>query len=237
MSEQEELECQNHANCGEYCYTQREREMVLCEDCLDSFEQRQRDYKELEVLRTRCADLQSRLDAAEKRARKAEADSHRILKTYKGLERVAGVVSDHSDEVCGENNELRQRIAALEAENERLRANPAPELWQKAVAWVIADSVAAIGGFAPIYYNEDGAKRWAEGRNIIPLYAAPVAQPEVHLNSADKLPPVGCPLLIELPSGLTRAERTGIIADKANSMEYRTADGRMVYGRFPWTYP
>lgn len=59
--------------------------------------------------------LQSRLDAAEARARKAETDSHRILKTYKGFERVAGVVSDNSDQVCGENNLLRQQLAERDA--------------------------------------------------------------------------------------------------------------------------
>ncbi len=47
-----EMECQNHANCGDYCETEREREMVLCEDCLDSFDQRQADLAELKALRT-----------------------------------------------------------------------------------------------------------------------------------------------------------------------------------------
>lgn len=116
MTEQlEELECQNHANCGDYCETEREREMVLCEDCLDSFDQRQRDQAELKTLRGKVVDLQSRLDAAEKRARKAEADSRRILKAHKGLERVARVVSDNSDQVCGENNLLRQQLAERDA--------------------------------------------------------------------------------------------------------------------------
>lgn len=47
----EDLECQNHANCGDYCETEREREMVLCEDCLDSFDQRQSDLAEIKSLR------------------------------------------------------------------------------------------------------------------------------------------------------------------------------------------
>jgi reverse gyrase len=51
MSAFEDMECQNHANCGDYCETEREREMVLCEDCLDSFDQRQADLAELTRLR------------------------------------------------------------------------------------------------------------------------------------------------------------------------------------------
>jgi len=52
MSAFEPMECQNHANCGDYCETEREREMVLCGDCLDSFDQRQADLAELKTLRT-----------------------------------------------------------------------------------------------------------------------------------------------------------------------------------------
>lgn len=58
-----------------------------------------------------------------------------------------------------------------------------------------------------------------------------------HLNAASLLPPVACPLLIEVDGRLRRAERTGIIANKADGMEYRLDDGSLIYGRFPWTYP
>lgn len=61
-------------------------------------------------------DLPGELDKALKRARRAEMDSHRILKAHKGLERVSKVVSDHADEVCGENNLLRQQLDQLRAQ-------------------------------------------------------------------------------------------------------------------------
>lgn len=71
-------------------------------------------------------DLPGELDKALKRARRAEMDSHRILKTYKGLERVAKVVSDHADTVCGENNLLRQEVAALKLQLEAMAARLPP---------------------------------------------------------------------------------------------------------------
>lgn len=58
-----------------------------------------------------------------------------------------------------------------------------------------------------------------------------------HLNPADLLPPVTCPLLIEVDDRLLRAERTGIIPNKADGMEYRLDDGSLIYGRYRWTYP
>lgn len=62
--------------------------------------------------------------------------------------------------------------------------------------------------------------------------------PLLHLNSPDHLPPVGCPLLIELQPGcMVEAERTSYIADRSRLMEYRTAQGDAILGRFRWTYP
>lgn len=59
-----------------------------------------------------------------------------------------------------------------------------------------------------------------------------------HLNSASSLPPVACPIVIELPGqGLKRAERTGFVTHKDNQMEYAPADGSKIIGRFRWTYP
>ena len=58
----EELECQNHANCGDYCETQREREMVLCEDCLASFDLRESEQAELKSLRVEVARLKALID-------------------------------------------------------------------------------------------------------------------------------------------------------------------------------
>lgn len=59
----------------------------------------------------------------------------------------------------------------------------------------------------------------------------------IHLNSAERLPPVGCWLVILVGGVLVRAIRTGIIAKKTDDMEYRTEDGTVIYGRYPWTYP
>jgi hypothetical protein len=59
-----------------------------------------------------------------------------------------------------------------------------------------------------------------------------------HLNPASSLPPVACPIVIELPGqGLKRAERTGFVTHKDNQMEYALADGSKIIGRFRWTYP
>lgn len=63
-----------------------------------------------------------------------------------------------------------------------------------------------------------------------------VAEP-VHLNPADQLPPVNCPLLIQVDGELLQAERTSFIASRDRAMVYRLNDGREIEGRFPWTYP
>ena len=57
------------------------------------------------------------------------------------------------------------------------------------------------------------------------------------LNSSDVLPPVGCPLLIELSDVLVPATRTGFIKSKSAEMEYRLANGCLIHGRYRWTYP
>ncbi|MCQ4311741.1 hypothetical protein NAV33_07505 [Pseudomonas stutzeri] len=59
----------------------------------------------------------------------------------------------------------------------------------------------------------------------------------VHLNPADQLPPVACPLLIHVEGELIRAERTAFIASRERAMVYQLEDGRRIEGRFPWTYP
>lgn len=63
-----------------------------------------------------------------------------------------------------------------------------------------------------------------------------IAEP-VHLNPADQLPPVDCPLLIQVDGELLQAERTSFIASRDRAMVYRLYDGRELEGRFPWTYP
>lgn len=64
------------------------------------------------------------------------------------------------------------------------------------------------------------------------------AYPQTHLNPAGSLPPVDCPLLIELgPGKLVAAVRPSFIPRKSSPMTYRLSDGSMTEGRFRWTYP
>lgn len=58
-----------------------------------------------------------------------------------------------------------------------------------------------------------------------------------HWNSSERLPPVDCPLLIRVKGRVVRAVRTGFIRKKTDEMEYRTKGGRIIVGRFEWTYP
>lgn len=59
----------------------------------------------------------------------------------------------------------------------------------------------------------------------------------VHLNPADHLPPVACPIVIEVDGELLRAERTGFIEQRDSSMEYGLQSGEKILGRYKWTYP
>lgn len=60
----------------------------------------------------------------------------------------------------------------------------------------------------------------------------------MHLNPAEQLPPVDCPLLIETEPGLlVQATRTTFVERKGREMEYRLNDGTTVLGRYRWTYP
>lgn len=53
--------------------------------------------------------LRAENETLRKRAKTAEREAESALKTYKGLEKVARVVSDNSDQVCGELNVTRQQ--------------------------------------------------------------------------------------------------------------------------------
>lgn len=58
-----------------------------------------------------------------------------------------------------------------------------------------------------------------------------------HFNPPSTLPPVATPLLIRLPCGaVLQAERTCYLADRDGQMEYRLQDGRLITGRYDWTY-
>lgn len=66
------------------------------------------------------------------------------------------------------------------------------------------------------------------------LYSYPS---EIHWNSSDHLPPVDCPLLLLFDNRPVRAIRTGFVANKNNQLEYMKEDGRIIVGRYQWTYP
>lgn len=56
--------------------------------------------------------LHEQVEALRKRARTAEREAAKALRTLKGLEKVARVVDANSDQVCGENNRLRAQLEA-----------------------------------------------------------------------------------------------------------------------------
>lgn len=59
----------------------------------------------------------------------------------------------------------------------------------------------------------------------------------LHLNPLDHLPPVDCPLLIEVsPGELIRACRPTFAPTKGSALVFDTEAGQ-IEGRFPWTYP
>ena len=62
---------------------------------------------------------------------------------------------------------------------------------------------------------------------------------QAHFNRADwrLLPPVDCPLLIKVDGRVLRASRTSHIQKPDGDMEYVTTTGRVLVGRFDWTYP
>lgn len=58
-----------------------------------------------------------------------------------------------------------------------------------------------------------------------------------HFNHSSTLPPVDCPLVLAVDGKQVLAERTSYIRSKKDEMEYRTKDGKVLVGRFNWTYP
>lgn len=60
----------------------------------------------------------------------------------------------------------------------------------------------------------------------------------LELNPADVLPPVDCPLLIELEEGcLVLATRPTFVEHKGDELVFKTENGMTVIGRPRWTYP
>lgn len=60
---------------------------------------------------------------------------------------------------------------------------------------------------------------------------------DMHWNSESLLPPVDCPLLIQVAGVAHKATRTGYIESKSANIEYVFDNGIKVIGRFRWTYP
>lgn len=84
--------------------------------------------------------LHAEAEALRKRACTAEHEAAQALRTLKGLEKVARVVDANSDQVCGENNLLRQEVEALRvALLEIASVNPA----ERGIEW--AKSYASDG--------------------------------------------------------------------------------------------
>lgn len=60
----------------------------------------------------------------------------------------------------------------------------------------------------------------------------------LHLNPSTRTPPVGCPLLIQLPNGkLVRAERREWAASHNDNLSFYMPCGGLIIGRYPWAYP
>ena len=55
--------------------------------------------------------------------------------------------------------------------------------------------------------------------------------------SAERLPPVGCPLVINLGATVAHGERISHLEHKGGEMDYLLSTGQVVKGRFAWTYP
>jgi hypothetical protein len=58
-----------------------------------------------------------------------------------------------------------------------------------------------------------------------------------HLNAAEHLPPVRCPIVIEVDGKLLKAERTSFVEQRGRQMEYQLESGEKMIGRYRWTFP
>lgn len=64
---------------------------------------------------------------------------------------------------------------------------------------------------------------------------------EYEWNKPERLPPVACPLVINVNGRAVRATRISHISDKNGQMDYLIDNGSArpveITGRFPWSYP
>lgn len=61
---------------------------------------------------------------------------------------------------------------------------------------------------------------------------------DFHLEAAGHLPPVSCNLLIEVvPGVLFKAYREAFTERKGNQLDFTLSCGKVITGRYRWTYP
>lgn len=84
----------------------------------------------------------------------------------------------------------------------------------------------------------EGRLSTAADKQILLLNKLIDAKEPVHLNAASNLPPVECPLLVEIaPGRLVRAERPSMLASRGDDLTYTLVDGNVIHGKLRWTYP
>jgi len=56
-------------------------------------------------------------------------------------------------------------------------------------------------------------------------------------NAPEHLPPVRCPLVLNINGDIAYGERISHLSDRRGLMEYELSTGQIITGRFPWSYP
>lgn len=103
-------------------------------------------------------------------------------------------------------------------------------------------------GFYPVhvYRNVDSGQLYYRAKDDFNMRMKKVntgsapcrrASDSLHWNAEDALPPVDCPLLILVDNQTVRAQRPRFAQSRGDDLEYHLADGTVLTGRFPWTYP
>lgn len=118
-----------------------------------------------------------------------------------------------------------RNVSAMKTENRKLR--DALDHCRSALVAALADNEL-----------KDRLLSNAADKQILLLNEIIANRDAVHLNSAGDLPPVGCPLLIEIaPGRLVAAERPTLVASRGDDLTYRLTDGTVIHGKLRWTYP
>ena len=70
------------------------------------------------------------------------------------------------------------------------------------------------------------------------IFVGELTMNELKFNPAERLPPVGCWLLIRLHDGtVLKVKRTSHIQTREQAMTYQLENGMRITGRYEWTYP